>query len=133
MKKFMLSLFVVSLALAGCQTAREGLMKAGKKPISGAELKSRYAHGPTYSFTSSRGKPSTLVYRKNGTVDLDVGNGSFVDSGTWVVKGDKLCTTYEKVRKGKEGCSEIFDVGDGKLKIISDTGEERVTDYKRIK
>ena len=97
------------LLLSGCvQTQQQKLIDSGAKQLNDMELK-ELVTGSVAEWTNSKGSGKN-VYRSDGTATAQwKGGGS---EGTWVIKNDSLCTTWEKVRNGKEMCFTIYKTGD---------------------
>jgi hypothetical protein len=129
--KFAAVISLGALLLSGCQTTKEELEKAGKAPLTGAQLSARYSQGPSYTFTSSQGASGKIDYAKNGATNVKVGD--FEDTGKWRIKGDTVCITWKKIRDGKEGCFTIYDLGNGKQRSLNSDGNETTTNIKRVK
>ena len=63
-----------------------------------------------------------LYKRKDGTMNYKFQDG-WMDEGSWRVTNDgRSCTTFKKLRKGKERCSTIFRIGDDKYKVLRPDG-----------
>ena len=107
-----LSLTVVSGAVA-------------EERMSGESLKALFADS-TQTGTTKRGSSGPLTYwlykRADGTSVYKLEDG-WSDTGSWHIndKGES-CTSFEKIRKGKERCSAIFKVGDSEYKAVRPDG-----------
>ena len=97
------------LLLSGCvQTQQQKLIDSGAKQLNDMELK-ELVTGSAAEWTNSKGSGKN-IYRSDGTATAQwKGGGS---EGTLVIKNDSLCTTWEKVRNGKEMCFTIYKTGD---------------------
>ena len=48
------------------------------------------------------------TYKKNGSASVTVTEPNrFKDKGTWRIVGNQFCSTWKRIRDGKEGCSTL--------------------------
>ena len=99
--------------------------------MTGAELTAFYSAGKKIAFTSSSGNNGVVTYSPDGTTAAVV--GTFTDQGKWRIKGDTICIKWKKVRGGKEGCFQSYDLGNGRLRSIDESGKEKRHQYPRDK
>ena len=89
--------------------------------LTSAEIKSDYV-GHSYTFKTKEDATGTIKVSKNGKLKLSKTNFALKsDSGTWVVKGNKFCNSWKKIRKGKEKCFSINDSGNNKYRYSDGT------------
>jgi hypothetical protein len=50
-------------------------------------------------------KAGAICARHNAGGRSEIVSGQRKQKGTWKLKGNKLCVTWEKIRNGKEGCA----------------------------
>jgi len=92
--------------------------------MNGEDLNKLFADS-TQIGTTQRGSSGPLTYwlykRPDGTSVYRLEDG-WSDTGTWRIndKGES-CTSFEKIRKGKERCSAIYKAGD-KYKALRPDG-----------
>ena len=77
----------------------------------GAELK-EFHSGRITEGESSRGILFETVTNADGTSRFKNENG-FIDDGKWWIEGNTRCIQWERIRNGKPGCSEMYDLGGG--------------------
>ena len=53
---------------------------------------------------ASGGVNGTIRYKRNGSIFVTISTSIKQDTGTWRFKGNRLCTSYKKIRSGKEAC-----------------------------
>ena len=117
------------LLLSGCvQTQQQKLIDSGAKQLNDMELKELVTDSVN-TWSNPRGDKGKTVYRSDGTATAEWNgpNGSGADQGTWVVKNDSVCTTWTKVRNGKEMCFTMYRVGDNEYKGFRPDGTEAGT------
>ena len=113
-RQIILCTFVLSVAAS-----------AGADDRMSAEEMQRLFADSTQIGTTKRGSSGPLTYwlykRADGTSTYHLQDG-WSDKGTWRIsdKGES-CTTFEKIRKGKERCSAIYRTGD-KYKAVRPAG-----------
>ena len=84
-------------------------------PLSEAEINKQIIN-KTIEFSSGNAA-GKVKFSKNGKSRLWATNYSVKkDKGTWRLKGNRMCTTWEVTRKGKESCHTISKISDGKYK-----------------
>lgn len=82
--------------------------------LTGAQMKTEIV-GKTVFFKTKKGNTGRVRYSKNGKSKLSKTNFDLKkDSGTWRIKGNKFCTTWKVIRKGKERCFSMSKTGAGK-------------------
>jgi hypothetical protein len=79
--------------------------------MSGAELKDSFS-GKSMTFSGKSGK-GTSVYNADGSASI-VFKGK-PSNGKWRVKGSSICTAWENIRDGKEGCFTVQALGGNKF------------------
>jgi hypothetical protein len=104
--------FKIACAIAICLgPASVGLAA----PLSGADLRAELV-GKSLSWKTADGNASgKTTYKSDGSAVLRTTKfpGFKIDSGKWVVKGNKLCVTWTKVRSGREECYTVTKQSDG--------------------
>jgi len=79
---------------------------SGALAMSKAEFKSIVV-GKTWKWKQGK-RNGTIRYQNSGKIKLKItGSKGFKDTGSWLWKGSKLCTTYKKIRKGKTKCIKL--------------------------
>lgn len=65
--------------------------------------------GKTVSWVTPDGQTKGYTrYKANGTAMTTVtAPNAFKDSGTWRLEGNQLCSTWQIIRDGREGCSTV--------------------------
>ncbi len=108
-----LVLALTGLGLAGCETAEQKLIAAGKTPMSGPEIQRLLASATTRG-THETWTDFTIQHLPGGRITInwnaDANSGS--DTGIWRVKGDKSCKKWDTIWNGVERCWTIYKVGD---------------------
>lgn len=108
------------LSLSACKTAEEGLRETGAVQITGAQLEERYAGDSQWAWTTAT-HTGTTTYNADGSGVVDWGTGN--SKGTWRIKGDQICTSWE-FRGGKERCNRVYRLAPGKYRLIDvDSGD----------
>ncbi len=117
-----LVLALTGLGLAGCETADQKLIAAGKTPMSGPEIQRLWTSGATVRGTHETWTEFTIRHFPDGRATLswsyDSNSGS--SEGTWRVKGDKSCKKWDEVRDGAERCWTIYKIGDNKYQSFAE-------------
>ena len=90
---------VAFLALSGCGSSDQ---------LSSSQLRRTFA-GNTVQGMTDRGQVYTIYYVPDGTAVVRSGN--YIDTGTWRVRNDELCTKWRK--NGDESCGPIVKHGEG--------------------
>lgn len=105
MKKIAIVL-LAGLTLAGCKTAEQAFIEAGKKPLSAETLKTLLVgntvngHGATFTF-STYVNPDGTTHGKN--------TRGAENSGTWKISADNTVCWEWKDPRWINGCSKYFD------------------------
>ncbi len=109
-----LVLALTGLGLAGCETAEQKLIAAGKTPMSGPEIQRLWTSGAKVRGTHETWTEFTIRHFSDGRATLSWSSGSNSGSseGTWRVKGDKSCKKWDEVWDGAERCWTIYKIGD---------------------
>lgn len=107
MKK-MLIMCSLLLFLVGCVTAEKKLQDKGLKPMTQAELESLFNSDQHGNWKSPKGS-GTLSYHPDGKSEVDWGSGN--DKGSYQINDGKFCSTWTKIRNGKEGCFIVYKTG----------------------
>jgi hypothetical protein len=105
----------LACAIVTCLSLASAALAA---PLSGAELQAELV-GKSFSWKTIDGKTSgKAIYKSDGSAVLRDTKfpGLKIDSGKWVVKGNKLCVTWTKIRAGTEGCYTVTKQSDGSYK-----------------
>jgi hypothetical protein len=66
--------------------------------------------GKILCVTNQQGKTICVRHKAGGKSEMV--SGGEEQTGVWRFKGDKHCTTWQKIRKGKEFCSHFTKTGD---------------------
>ncbi|MEX3007792.1 hypothetical protein [Hoeflea sp. TYP-13] len=61
----------------------------------------------------------TIRFNKSGSINVTTNTNIKKDRGTWKIKGNKMCTSYNKIRGGKERCDTYSKKG---KKILASDG-----------
>ena len=115
--KLLSTLVVIATAalLAACQTTSispESIVKKGGKQITAKSWVGQHA-GYTLTGVSSRGSNYNIYVDLGGGAKLVAGkNGSYKDTGTWKVKGDKICWSWKKSKEAEATCVSYYKDGD---------------------
>ncbi len=74
--------------------------------------------GKSATWQTEDGKiKGTIAWAADGSQSVSGNFSGFdSDSGTWRIKGADVCSTWTKIRKGKEQCNPFEDLGGGKYK-----------------
>lgn len=108
--------FSVALFLSACQATPQAASQADTPPpLTVAELKMVTAN-KSYDVKPVRGESSVISYRDTGTVTL---SGALNDSGKYRFGDSMLCTTWTKIRDGKEACQTFHSLPSGQIKILN--------------
>ncbi len=116
-----LVLALTGLGLAGCETAEQKLIAAGKTPMSAPEIQRLWASGNTVRGAHETWTEFTVRNFPDGTSTINwtsvSGTGS--DTGIWRVKGDKYCKKWDNIWDGDERCWTIYKIGDNKYQSFT--------------
>jgi len=83
--------------------------------LSGDEIRDKLI-GKRLDWVGDNGSKGKARHRKNGKSTLTVTSPDrFKDTGSWRIKGNKLCSTWTRVRDGKEGCTTVKATGDKRI------------------
>jgi hypothetical protein len=105
----------LACAIVICLSSASAALAA---PLSGAQLQAELI-GKSLSWKTTDGKSSgKIAYKSDGSAVLRDTKfpGLKIDSGKWIVRGNKLCVTWIKSRAGKEGCYTVTKQSDGSYK-----------------
>lgn len=94
-------------------------MGEGALRLSGADLSAIYS-GHTWSGKTAKGSEFSQKLAPDGTASLTF-KGE-VGQGKWRVDGDKGCTSWTKLRSGKEACFAILRMPDGSFAAYDESG-----------
>ncbi len=83
---------------------------AQAEDMTGAQLKKAFT-GTSMTFTGKSGN-GTSVYNADGSASI-VFKGK-PSKGKWRVKGSSICTAWDNIRDGKEGCFTVEALGGNK-------------------
>lgn len=127
-----------ALALAACQTADPALQEAaagktaeqafketGAKPLTAAELKDFYSKPRTYSWVTPENRTGKTETKPDGTSMLT--SGKFATPGTWRLKGDMMCSSFEKLKERGELCGRVYPAGGNTYKVFRPDGSQSAT------
>ncbi len=123
-KPTMIALFLAltGLVLAGCETADQKLIAAGKTPMSGPEIQRLWASGATVRGAHETWTEFTIRHFPDGKATLNwttlYNTGS--SEGTWRVKGDKSCKKWDNIRDGDERCWTIYKIGENEYQSFAE-------------
>ena len=111
-----LVLALTGLGLAGCETAEQKFIAAGKTPISGPEIKRLWASGATIRGVHEAWTEFTIRHFPDGRAKIDYTtlNSTGSDKGIWRVKGGKSCKKWDNILDGVERCWTIYKIGENK-------------------
>ena len=114
-----LVLALTGLGLAGCETADQKLIAAGKTPMSGPEIQRLLASATTRG-THETWTDFTIQHLPGGrmTINWTSGSNSGSDTGIWRVKGDKSCTKWGEILDGVERCWTIYKIRDNQYQSV---------------
>jgi hypothetical protein len=86
--------------------------------LSGKDI-SALVSGKSANWKSTDGKLSgTIRWSTNGSLSVTGNFGKFSsDNGKWRVDGNKLCTKWNKLKKGAESCNSIMPLNDRSYKM----------------
>lgn len=74
--------------------------------------------GPNWKWQEGK-YGGTITYNADGTINVTTNiKGIAKDTGKWWYKGDQFCSSYRKLRKGKEKCI-TFSRNSGKYQTSS--------------
>lgn len=93
MKYYMLTLLVALLLQPATAYAA---------PLTGEQLKSQII-GKKWKW-ESQGAKGTIRMRRNGSIAVTTNTSIKRDKGSWQIRGNRLCTRFEKLRSGEEAC-----------------------------
>lgn len=93
--------------------------------MSGDELKALLSAGKEISLGGpGTGYSGSLMLNADGTgageAKTDDGKKTFTLNGTWIIKGNEFCRTWEKLNKGKEVCESWVKTGDSQVDVLAD-------------
>ena len=115
---------VFAFGLAACKTTPPPPKITGTK-MTGEELTALYLSGnPTIGQGKSVRTGTTYKIERDGkgTQTLQDENG-YSDSGSYRIDSDKLCSKWVEIRKGKEGCFEMYRQEDGSIQAVNSEGK----------
>lgn len=70
--------------------------------------------GKSFKFLTAKGAAGRIRYSKNGKVHLSKTNFDVKsDTGTWRIKGNRICSRWKIIRGGKEKCFGMRKTGKG--------------------
>ena len=119
MIKILFRSVIIVLGLGLCLSA------GAEEQLSTEELKKLFPESTQIGIgrkTSEGIQKYWLYKRKDGTMIYKFQDG-LMDEGSWrITDDDRSCTTFKKLRKGKERCSTIFRIGDNKYKVLRPDG-----------
>ncbi|WP_246753014.1 hypothetical protein [Sinorhizobium sp. BG8] len=113
----------VLISLFACTTAH-----ANGQRFSETDIRERIV-GKRIYLAAPFGGEFPLNYRSGGTVDGSgeaLGLGRFAkprDSGTWWIKGDRLCQKFRTWYRGKPMCFELYPIGSTRLRWLRNDGK----------
>ncbi len=94
---------------ASVQTGRTAKASA----LSGSSIRKDLLGRPLQWTSSDSTQSGTMVFYTDGTAALMNSNLSTgpEDKGTWTMRGNRMCVTWEKLRAGQENCSTWTRLG----------------------
>ena len=128
-KVIMLLPAVLAFSLIGCQplaerTAEQEWINSGAPLLTADQISQLYS-GSEVSWVGTKFR-GTALYNEDGTVSAAWDTGSA--TGTWRILDNKLCTTFAKVRSGRETCYHVYDNSDGSFEQFYSNGDRATTD-----
>lgn len=126
MRKIVLVL-LAGIALAGCKTAEQALIEAGKKPITAAEVTALRSDN-TISVQTASGYTGAGFWKADGSISYKADSSSSFDSkGTYEIKADgQTCVKWENPRMTGR-CVKTYAKEGGKYVEIELDGSEGIT------
>ena len=115
--------------LAACQTSGDGSLAknsleetialGGVKKTNAMLIEERSKEFKR-SYVTASGNTGVYTSYPDGRIAVDWGSGQ--DTGTYTIKGDKVCSTWKTIRDGKERCFVGYQMPDGTMRgYIADT------------
>ncbi len=116
-----LVLALTGLGLAGCETADQKLIAAGKTPMSGPEIQRLWTSGAKIRGTHETWTEFTIRHFPDGkaTINWNADANSGSDTGIWRVKGNKSCKKWDNIWDGDERCWTIYKIGDSQYQSFT--------------
>lgn len=123
----------VALAMAACQTTKSPPPKPVGELMKEAELATIYMAGEetTHVGTSAEtGSEWEIVRDGAGAQTIHVTTNGFRDTGAYRIDGDTICSSWKKIRDGREACSSIYKLENGAFTAWQDG--KKTADFKRM-
>ena len=89
-------------------------------PVLAAELTEIFSGGARLSVDWALGGAGTIAFQPDQTAQLDYGSGR--DSGTWRIRGDRVCLQWKELSQGLEQCLIFHHDGKDSFKVFDAEG-----------
>lgn len=122
--KSLLALALV-FALAACAASEKALLDQGLKPLTAEQVKALFATPRTMDWQGS-GRQGTSKIEPDGTVSVQTGP-DFHDTGRFRIVEGGWCSTYQRIRQGREACFRVYQTGPNTYRTVTEQGDQDVT------
>ena len=116
------------LGTLACSVVLIASAAAEGRKLSGDEIRS-VVSGATVYATSVKGYAIMEKMNTDGSTSATAGV-SWSDTGVWSIEGDTWCLQWKKIRKGKKGCFELFQIDDENFRLIGPIGAREDTRHR---
>ena len=89
-------------------------------PVPAAELNEIFSDGARLSVAWALGGAGIIAFQPDQTAQLDYGSGR--DSGTWRIRGDRVCLQWKELSQGLEQCLIFHHDGKDSFKVFDAEG-----------
>jgi curli biogenesis system outer membrane secretion channel CsgG len=62
--------------------------------------------------------------KPDGSLELSAAHGLFADTGKFIVKGNEVCSSWEHIDNGRQGCVQLMKVGTNEYVTLRPDGSE---------
>ena len=90
-----------------------------------AQLKALFSKDTTLRFDAGGAIKGVGTYFLNGTARVNWGSGGAL--GKWRIVGDRFCTTYPNLRRGRETCNSVQKTGERTYTLFFPDGSLNAT------
>ena len=118
----------VALGVSACRTTPPPKPMGVK--VTGEELATWYMSGKsttTEGTSLESGRAYVITRDGAGQQQLSSSGGSFTDTGSYRIEGDKVCSKWEVIRNGVEQCFFTYALPDGTYEVFDDKGVKTST------
>jgi hypothetical protein len=125
--------FAATAALLGCAGPQPAAtpQQAAATPLGPAEVQALYATPHREDGVVVEGPHAGTHWTKwanpDGTLKLSAAHGLFTDTGSYVVRGNQLCVTWQQIDSGKSTCLHVARIGANEYANVLPNGTETST------